>query len=210
MRFALSVLSFLALAAPGRAQEVAHPADWRVVTDRPQQDPSEVSLVDMPPGWHITTGPAAILFDPSMVAAGEYRVEAEFLLFDPEGRREGFGVFFGGVGLETESRHYSYFLLREGGDWLLKKRSGAETPTIRPWSGHPAIASWGGRPDGSETAKNVLAVEVGYQDIIFFVNDQEVARAPRSELYVEGVAGLRMNHALNLHVTRLELKRRGG
>jgi len=37
------------------------------------------------------------------------------------------------------------------------------------------------------------------------VNGQEVATLPRADLAVDGVVGIRVNHALNLHVSRLEV-----
>lgn len=45
----------------------------------------------MPPGWHITTGPGAVLYDPARVADGPFTLEAELFLF-PGGNQDGFGV----------------------------------------------------------------------------------------------------------------------
>ena len=32
----------------------------------------------MPPGWHTTTGPAAIIYNPENTAKGQYRLESEY------------------------------------------------------------------------------------------------------------------------------------
>ena len=42
-------------------------------------------------------------------------------------------------------------------------------------------------------------------EAVFLVNGQEVARLGRDQVRSSGVAGLRVNHGLNLHVSRLEV-----
>jgi hypothetical protein len=185
------------------------PPSWQVRLDRPQQASVEdVWYVDMPPGWHITTGPAAIFWDPANQASGEYRLESEIFLFDPGERREGFGVFLGGMELRASTQAYVYFLLREGGEFIVKTRRGDETETVIPWTAHPAIASWADRGPDAATAKNVLAVEVGAAQLRFFVNDVEVAALPTDGPSTAGVFGLRVNHNVNIHVTNLEVQRK--
>ena len=131
-------------------------------------------FVSMPPGWHITTGPAGIFWDPAVSASGEFRAEMEVFLFDPGERREAFGIFFGGKELEGAGQEYAYFLLREGGEFIVKRRQGAETPTLVDWTAHDAVASFADRGDAA-TAKNVLTVEAGAETVRFLVNGAEVA-----------------------------------
>ncbi len=91
--------SFVAILLPLclSAQEQERPQDWTVRFDRADAKDSALFFVTMTPGWHITTGPAGILYDPSRTATGTFRVESEIFLFDPGDRhREAFGVFFGG------------------------------------------------------------------------------------------------------------------
>ena len=57
----------------------------------------------------------------------------------------------------------------------------------------------------AHSARNVLGIDVTTTDVAFLVNDTEVARLPRTELDAEGIVGLRINHALNVHVTSLEV-----
>ena len=195
----------LSLAAPVSAQEGELPEGWLIRTDRPEQDVSEILFVDMPPGWHVTTGPAAILWNPELRGEGDFRVEMEVFLFDPEGRREAFGFFLGGSGLQGEDQRYTYFLIRDGGEFILKERRGAEAPTLVGWTEHPAILGYEDREEGDVTVKNVLAAEVSGDEVRFLVNGREVARQPREGLPLDGVVGLRVNHRLNLHVTRLDV-----
>ena len=91
--------SFVAILLPLclSAQEQERPQDRTVRFDRADAKDSAPVFVTMTPGWHVTTGPAAILYDPSHTATGTFRMESEIFLFDPGDRhREAFGVFFGG------------------------------------------------------------------------------------------------------------------
>lgn len=205
MRCLAACLLALLLPQPATAQDSDFPDGWMVRADRPGQDLSEVSFVDMPPGWHITTGPAVVLWNPEMRAQGDFRVEMEVFLFDPEGRREAFGFFVGGAELDGEDQRYTYFLIRDGGEFILKERRGSEAPTLQGWTAHPAILGYADRAEDDVTVKNVLALEASGDQVRFMVNGDEVARLPREGLALDGVVGLRANHRLNLHVTRLDI-----
>jgi hypothetical protein len=208
---AVVLLAFLA-GTPVLAQEAAPkvPPAWKVRADNgtatvvadPQLEVNRsdtVRLVTMPPGWHITTGPAIITWDPAWQASGNYRVELESFLFPGE-RQEGFGLFVGGTDLEGPGQSYLYVLLRKNGEIIVKRRDGAETATIVPWLPHPAIV-----PQTEGTAKNVLAIEVTSDSVRVFVNHQRVSGLPRSGLPTDGQVGLRVNHMLNVHVTRVDI-----
>lgn len=181
------------------------PDGWVVRLDRPERGtPEDVMFTEMSPGWHITTGPAALLYHPDSTASGAYRLEADVFLFDPAERHEGYGVFFGGSDLDGPDQMYTYLLLRQDGRYLVKVRDGDATAVVRDWTEHPAINAWAARPESDATVRNRLAVEVGANDVAFLVNGTEVARVSRADLPpTDGVFGLRVNHALNLHVTSL-------
>lgn len=209
----MRTLAFVALAfllstpgAPLTAQDLERPEGWEVRFDRAGSTEADLEMfVEMPPGWHITTGPAGIFYDPGMTASGEYRLELDAYLFDPQGRREAFGVFFGGEDLQGPGQAYTYFLLRDGGQFILKRRQGDEAPTLQGWTGHPAVRSFADRERGESSVLNRLVVEAGAETVRFLVNGEEVAALPRSEVDTDGQVGIRVNHALNLHVARLEV-----
>lgn len=201
---ALLVLSTL-LASPAAAQDLERPEDWQVRFDNPGASEADLEMfVEMPPGWHVTTGPAGIFWSPENTASGDFRAEMEVFLFDPQGRREAFGMFVGGRQLDGAGQAYTYFLLRDGGQFIIKRREGSEAPTIRPWTAHEAVMAYADRGDDA-TAKNILAIEAEGGTVRFLVNGSEVASLPRSEVPVDGVYGFRVNHALNVHVSRLEV-----
>lgn len=203
--FALAVASSLPTHSLA-AQDFERPEGWQVRFDEPGASEDQLEMfVSMPPGWHVTSGPAAIYWGPEMEASGEYRIEMEVFLFEPHQgmMREAFGFFAGGRNLDGDDIEYTYFLIRDGGEFIVKRREGAEAPTIHPWTGHEAILGWKDRGDGA-TAKNILAVEADADEVRFFVNDAQVATLPREQVAMDGIYGFRVNHMLNLHISRLE------
>ncbi len=179
---------------------------WEVRPDRAGSDLSELAFTEMPPGWHITSGPSSILYRPEMEAGGAYRVEMEVFLFDPEGRREAFGFFLGGRDLDGAGQRYTYFLIRDGGQFLVKARDGREAPTLVQWTDHDAVLSFADRESGEVSVRNILAAEVRPEEVRFLVNGREVTRIARNGLSLDGVVGLRVNHGLNLHIARLDVR----
>ncbi len=206
MRHLAAAASLLVLLGPAlAAQDLERPDGWQVRFDNPGASETDLEMfVEMPPGWHVTTGPAGIFWSPENTASGDFRAEMEVFLFDPQGRREAFGMFVGGEGLQGDAQEYTYFLLRDGGQYIIKRREGGEAPTVRPWTEHEAIVGYADRGDAA-TAKNILAIEADGDTVRFFVNDAEVASLSRSEVPVDGLYGFRVNHALNVHVSKLEV-----
>ena len=198
----IATLAALA-ASPVAAQQedLPFPDGWEVRFDREGSSMEEMSLVTMPPGMHVTTGPAMIAYHPDSTATGSYTVESEVFLFDPQDRREGFGFFVGGSGLDGEDQHYTYFLLRQGGEFLVKVREGSETRVVQDWTAHDAIRSWPGGEDA--TAQNVLSLRVTDSALVLLVNDAPVWEGAPGSVETDGVFGLRVNHGLNLHVTSI-------
>ena len=70
---------------------------------------------------------------------------------------------------------------------------------------YTARAGWEDREEGGANVLNTLAVESQDGTLRFFVNDVEVTSMPAGDIPVDGVVGLRVNHGLNLHVSRLEV-----
>ena len=207
-RFRTLILSGLAFAVSAPAltaqDETAEPPEgWVALTDGGHGG-GDVEFVDMPPGMHITTGPAAIFYHPAKMASGEYTVESEVFLFDPGRRNEAFGIFIGGQDLEADTRAYTYFLIRRDGSVLVKRRDGADTSTLLGWTKNDAVLTWEDRGE-EHAAKNVLGARVGGGQLTFSVNGVEVFSTSAEGQHVDGVAGFRVNHGLSLHFTSLEV-----
>ena len=193
----------LPLAAAAQDDALPPPDGWLARTDHGGEGLE--AMQEMPPGWHVTTGPAGIFYHPDTMASGDFRVESTVFLFDPQGLSEGFGIFFGGTDLAGDGQAYTYLLVRQDGSVIVKRRDGRGTSTLLPWTRHKAVVSWAGRGEGAATAKNVLFVEAAGDAIVFGVNEEEVFRTAREGQHVDGVVGLRVNHGLNLHFSSLDV-----
>lgn len=181
------------------AQGEARPAGWVVRADRPGADP-DIRFVAMALGWHVTTGPPVLLYDPAATATGSFRVEAETYRF-PGDSASGFGFFLGGSELDGERPSYLAFLVDRYGRFELHHRIGDEIHPIVARVAHPAVLPW---TEG--TAKNVLAAEVRPDSVRYFVNGEPVAGYAREPyMKYDGVVGLVVGADVNLHVTRLDV-----
>jgi len=186
-----------------RLDQGGHGADGHQAAIGADPETADIYFVNMTPGWHITTKPAAIFYHPASTAEGAYRAETVIHLFDPQGRNEAFGLFIGGKDLEGADQTYDYFVIRNSGEFLVKRRAGAETTELVPWTPHPAIATFG--EDTEVSVPNTLTVEAGPEEVVFRINGEEATRLPRADVQTDGVVGLRINHRLNVHVEDLSV-----
>lgn len=205
MRRYLPLLLAVLCATPAAAQDLVRPDGWMTRFDDPSATEADLeSFVEMAPGWHVTSGPAGIYWSGASVS-GDFRAEMEVYLFDPGQRREAFGIILGGSDLSGPEQEYSYFLIRNGGQFILKRREGTEAPTVQGWTSHDAILSYADRTEDDATIKNLLAVEARGDQVHFFVNGARVATTSRTDMPTDGLFGFRVNHGLNLHISGLEV-----
>lgn len=181
------------------------PAGYALRLDREDADAAEYQVMTMGGGLHVQTGPAGILYDGThTVESGDYGVSATFTeIGAPADHREAFGLFIGGSDLQGENQAYTYFLVRADGRYLIKRRSGAETSNVSEggWVASDAVHAATG--DGDIT--NELAIEIRGDQAHFRVNGTEVATFPVSEIDTHGIAGLRINHRLNVHIAGFQI-----
>jgi len=199
----LRMLVISTLAATSLAAQA--PPGWKVRADDPKADMTKLAFGEMKPGFHVTTGPAVILWNPDNTASGNFTVDSEIVFFR-EGSRDGeaYGLLLGGKDLET-APDYVYFMLRNDGKYLVKHRAGnGDIHQITDWTQHPAVVMHQG---AEGTVKNAIAVAATTDSVRFSVNGKHVASYPRSHMKPDGIVGLRVNHGLNLHVSKLVLTR---
>ncbi len=192
-------------AVPAAAQDDRRPTGWEVVFDDVAVEDSSLFFVSMEPGWHITSGPASLLYDPSRGVSGEFRLEAEVYLF-PGVSDSGFGLMFGGAELGSgQEQSYFQFLVRRDGSLMIAHRAGLDLHTLTAWTVHDAVIEAEG---AEEPVLNTLSVIAGAEAVTFGVNGREVARYPRrSGMGVDGLVGLRVGDDLDLHVRSLTVAR---
>ncbi len=205
----LAALAALAAAPPLTAQNDAArpgpwPEGWRVRFDRPGTADSALTFETMRPGWHLTTTGrgSAIAWQPAVTARGTFTLEVESHLFPARGgHAEGFGVILGGRDLDGAGQAYYYFLVRGDGQFLVKHRAGAATHDLVPWTASPAVT----RQEGQASARNLLSVRAAADSVTFSVNGTRVHAMARAR-DVDGLVGLRINHQLSVHVTRVDVR----
>ena len=191
-------------------QKTAVDWKWRIdggegsVTEAAEPRSGEVTFVTMAPGWHVTTGPAALLYHPSYQTKNtdNFVIEVEVFLF-PGTSQEEYGIFIGGKNLAPQERpSYLQFVARRDGMGQIRRGSGEP---IVDWKANDAILPHPGKE--KETVKNVLRVEAGPADIVFTANGKEVARISRTgtNVNLEGYLGLRIGKDINIHVSRLDV-----
>ena len=206
MRYLVAAVAVAALAIPlaVAAQTGGVTADgWESRLDRGTDANAVLHFRTMGSGVHATTAGrgAAIFWQPSDTASGNYTISASFTQTKPSDHPNAYGLFFGGSSLSVDNQQYSYFVIREGGEYLIKKRMGDETPDVVGWTANSAINDL--NADGRAT--NVLSVEVGSSQVRFLVNGTEVSSQPRSAVDTEGITGLRVNHQLDVHIGDIQL-----
>lgn len=186
------------------------PDGWMLRLDSPDRSEEEFRRRIVGDELRIETGPRGILYRPAdAVSEGPYTVTATFTEYEaPPGHREAYGLIFGGSGLRADSIRYSYFLVRADGRYLVKRRAGGETATVVDWTQHPAVNAHVEGEEAHETGlANTLSVRISGESVTFSVNGTEVATVPASELDTHGVAGLRVNHRLNVGVSGFRVTR---
>ena len=206
MRYLLAVVVVGVLAIPLTllAQQGGVTADgWEARLDRGGDAASVLSFMTMGSGVHATTASAgaAIFWQPSSMTKGSYTISASFTQAEPSNHPNAYGLFFGGSDLTGANQRYSYFVIRQDGQLLIKKRMGSETPTVLDWTRHDAINEL----DAEGKSTNTLAVEVGSSQVRFLVNGTAVSTQPRSAVDTDGITGLRVTHFLNVHIDSLML-----
>lgn len=181
------------------------PPSWQVRLDRANADRSGIAFATMGTGLHVTSGPAAIYWSPANNAQNTYTVEATFTQMKAPTHAEAYGLFWGGNNLADAGQEYLYFVIRKDGKYLVRHRAGAETHNVAEWTEHAAIVKEGA--DGKQM--NTLRVEVTETASRLFANGQLIREVPRSGMTgsTNGIAGLRVNHNLDVHIEGFAVRR---
>jgi hypothetical protein len=202
MLIATAAVAVLVLPFVAGAQGV-QAAGWEARLDFEADIDSVLGFMNMGSGVHVmTTGAGfAIFWQPESTAEGDFSISATFTQMERSGHANAYGIFLGGSDLQGAGQQYSYFMLRQGGEFLIKKRMGEDLPTLVDWTANDAVNDL----DANGSSTNMLTVEASGDTVRFLVNGTEVSTQPRSEVDTDGITGLRVTHLLNVHVSGLNL-----
>jgi hypothetical protein len=178
------------------------PAGWSARLDNGSTKADGVKITPMGGGLHFQSGPAGIYYKAADKKTGAYTVTASFTQLEPSAHPEAYGLFIGGAGLDGADQKYTYFVVRQDGKFLIKKRAGTATPTVTAWTDNAAVK----KADASGKMTNTLSIAVGKDKVSFLVNGTEVSSAPIDQVDASGIAGLRVNHNLSVHVEGFSVK----
>ena len=150
----------------------------------------------------LTTGPAAVYWNPANAAKGPYTLKGTFTLNEPSGHNNYYGLVFGGSNLDGPQQAYLYFLIAQDGTFLVKRRLGdAKTEDVVAKTANAAIA----KPDASGKSTNNLEVRVQADKVDYVVNGSVVGSTPKAGVTTDGLWGMRVNHLLNVQMNGVGL-----
>ena len=214
MKRALALLAFCAFGVTGLLAQQhgadtdkmqgggSLPAGWSVRLDSGATKPDGVSVTPMGGGIHFKSGPAGIYYRSADTKSGSYEVHASFNQVEPAEHPEAFGLFVGGANLAGATQKYTYFLVRQDGMFMISRRDGAKVNAVVPWTANAAVK----KTDASTKGTNMLSIVVAPDKTRFLVNGTEVSSQPTSGVDGSGIAGMRINHNLNVHVDGFGVK----
>jgi hypothetical protein len=229
MQKSLALIAVLAFAAPLAAQARPQgdpttqvkgsgklPDGWQARFDpgragTPAHTLEEVNFVTMGSGYHFTSGPAAIYYNPKDMGSGEYLVSATFSQRKSV-NHEAYGIFIGGKNLQDSTQTYTYFVIKPCssrcgtpgapmGEILISQRTSDGRPAALVPITHDDNVHTDDPADGHAT--NKIAIHVAKDTVHFLLNDKLVKAIPKSELHglpTDGQAGIRINHNIDVHV----------
>ena len=174
------------------------PAGWSVRPDR--GGPEQIKFTQVGNVMHFVMGPAGTFYNAAWTKSGDQKFSARLTQLKAASHPTSYGLSFGGKDLAGPMQTYSYFLVRQTGEFYIANREGDARPTaVVNWTGNAAIAKQAA--DGKQV--NTLGLEVKGADVIFTVNGTEVTRVPKAKLHVDGLYGFRIGHNLDIDVDQV-------
>jgi hypothetical protein len=184
------------------------PPGWNARFDQPGSALTQVDVRQAGTALAFRSGPAAIYWNTKDVAAGQYTVSA---LFEQKKSmmHEAYGIFIGGQNLSDPTQNYLYFVIKpQAGTMIINHRSSDAKP--RAIVAETASDAINKDAVGTGAATNALAIRVSKDSVHFYINGKEVRTFAKSALggaSTEGLAGLRVNHNLDIEVRDFGIKR---
>ena len=184
------------------------PAGWNARFDQAGATLTQVEVRQAGTALAFRSGPAAIYWNTKDVATGMYTVSA---IFEQKKsmNHEAYGLFIGGQNLSDPTQNYLYFVIKPNtGEMIISHRNGNARPRAIV-AATPTEAINRDAP-GTGAATNAIAIRVSRDSVHFYVNGKEVRTFAKSGLGgapTEGLAGLRVNHNLDIEVREFGIKR---
>jgi len=176
------------------------PAGWSATLDRDNASLADVKLVAMGPGWHVTTGPAVIVYRAADAVKGSFHTLATFRQTKAPTHPEAYGLIVGGKDLNGANRSYLYFIIRGDGKFMINSMKGTVRTVLVPWTDNAALVKQDATT-GAATNKLEIDGKVQPGKIAFKINGTVVHEMPAAGVDLDGIVGLRVNHNLDVHIS---------
>jgi mono/diheme cytochrome c family protein len=174
------------------------PPGWAVRPDRGAANQISLSLGGET--YHFNMGPAGTFYRSDWTKSGDFRFSARLTQLKAPTHPISYGLMFGGRDLGGSGQTYSYFLVRNQGEFYIANREGDSKPvTVVDWTARPSIVKQG--TDGRQT--NTLGVQVQGGEVIFSINGAEVTRLPKDKVHTDGLYAFRIGHNLDVDVDQV-------
>lgn len=188
------------IAAPAVVHAAGNLADgWSVRADSGTGADNKLTMEGN--AFHfVTGGPPSnngTYSNPAWTATGNHTFSATLTQNMKATHPDAYGLMFGGANLADDNQTYTYFEVRQAGEFYIATRKGAVVTAVVPWTKNAAIKAEGA--DGKQS--NNLSVQVNGANVIFSVNGTEVNRQPATAVQVNGLFGFRVCHRLDITVT---------
>ena len=167
---------------------------------------ADSKFADEGSGFRVTTGPAAIFWNPKNTAKGDYTVKATFK--EPKqtyNHPHPFGVFVGGTQLDTETPSMLYCVAYRNGNFIVRQFASGKVNNIVQRTPNAAVHTATG-PD-AEVTQEVGWVVKG-DKVECLINGTSVWSSEKSAIpgfSSDGIAGIRVSHNSDALVTNFTL-----
>lgn len=153
-------------------------------------------------GFRLTTGPAAVYWNPANTAKGDYTVKATFKeAKQTYNHPHPFGLFIGGSQLDTDTPSMLYCVAYRDGTFMVRQFAAGKVNTIAKKNAHASVAKAAG-------ADAEVTQEVGWNvkgsKVECTVNGAAVWSAEKTDVpgfTSDGLTGIRVSHNSDAVVT---------
>jgi hypothetical protein len=171
---------------------------------------NDSKVMEMGGGLHMQVGPAAVYWNPSNTAKGDYMVKATFKETKvTSDHPHPYGLFIGGSKLDTETPNLLYCVAYGNGNVLVRGFSEGKVVNVQRPTPNAAVHKTGA--DGGVTQE--IAWNVKGDKAECMVNGTVVASFPKADITgpgklesTDGIYGIRVSHNLDVLVTGLSKK----
>ncbi len=183
---------------PDRAVKGGMPAGWSVRPDRGTAAQIKFSMAgDV---YHFMMGPAGTFYRNDWTKSGDFTFSARLSQLAAPSHPISYGLMIGGKDLGGSGTQYTYFLVRNQGEYFVANWEGARPTTVVDWTPNAAIVKQGA--DGKQT--NTLSIQVKGDNVIFSVNGKQMTSLPKSKVHTDGLYAFRIGHNLDVDVDQVK------